>query len=307
MNWRKLGVVFSPPSDVENAVSHAQIPTPLQLNEDIVRVYYSARDEVGCSRPYFVDLDARDPLKVVQYGKQPLLDLGEPGCFDDNGIITCSVIKHPDGRLLMYYVGFELHKKVRYKLFTGLAISEDGEIFEKYSHAPILDRTHEDLCFRCGPFVHCSGGNEFVMYYVSGGNWITLNGKSMPVYVVKRVCSEDGIHWPDNGPVVLPITMEDEHGFGRPWVVPCDGGYEMYYSVRRKSVQAYRLGWAHSHDGVRWMREDERIGLAPGPGVYDSHAIMYSAVITLHGKTYCFYNGNDFGVDGFALAVKEEA
>jgi hypothetical protein len=29
---------------------------------------------------------------------------------------------------------------------------------------------------------------------------------------------------------------------------------------------------------------------------------MYAAAITAHGKTWCFYNGNDFGRDGFALA-----
>jgi hypothetical protein len=29
---------------------------------------------------------------------------------------------------------------------------------------------------------------------------------------------------------------------------------------------------------------------------------MYSAVISVGDKTYCFYNGNNFGEQGFAVA-----
>jgi hypothetical protein len=29
---------------------------------------------------------------------------------------------------------------------------------------------------------------------------------------------------------------------------------------------------------------------------------MYSAVISVNAKTYCFYNGNNFGEEGFAVA-----
>ena len=34
---------------------------------------------------------------------------------------------------------------------------------------------------------------------------------------------------------------------------------------------------------------------------------MYAAVIEVDGRTYCYYNGNDFGKAGFAVAVREEA
>jgi hypothetical protein len=304
MKWRKLGLVFSPPGDVDKAFSHAQIPTPLLLNDEVLRVYYSARDELGRSRPYYVDVASKNPLEIVGYSKKPLLDLGPAGCFDDNGAVTCSVVKHPDGRFFMYYVGFELHQHVRYKLFTGLAISTDGDTFERCSNVPVLDRSDADFCFRCGPFVR-RFGDGFEMYYVAGSEWVKHHGKDMPIYVIKRILSKDGLHWPDDGPVVIGISQPDEHGFGRPWVLPASEGMEMYYSVRRISFNAYRMGWATSADGMRWNRRDEEIGLDVSPGYFDSQAIMYAAVIDLHGKRYCFYNGDDFGAAGFAVAVQE--
>lgn len=37
-------------------------------------------------------------------------------------------------------------------------------------------------------------------------------------------------------------------------------------------------------------------------GSFDTYAIMYSAVISVGNKTHCFYNGNNFGEDGFSVA-----
>ena len=96
---------------------------------------------------------------------------------------------------------------------------------------------------------------------------------------------------------------EDEHGFGRPWVIQrAPDHYQLYFSVRKISVAAYRLGYAESRDGINWVRKDTDMGLDVSPGSFDSDAIMFSAPVEVGGKTYCFYNGNDFGRDGFAVA-----
>ena len=134
-----------------------------------------------------------------------------------------------------------------------------------------------------------------------------IDGKSMPVYDIRYAESEDGVRWPAQGQVQIQITDPDEHGFGRPYVIPKPGGgYRMFYSVRRKSFRAYRLGYAESQDGVNWQRMDERLNLDVSPGSFDSEAIMYAAPIQVDDRLYVFYNGNDFGRDGFAVAVLEE-
>ena len=130
-----------------------------------------------------------------------------------------------------------------------------------------------------------------------------INGKSMPVYVLKYAESRDGKTWPKNGQTILDLSGNDEHGFGRPWVsVLQNGCYQLFYSIRRRSLGQYRLGYAESRDGIHWTRLDDEMGLDVTSGAFDSDAIMYASSITAHGDTYCFYNGNRFGKDGFAVA-----
>ena len=105
----------------------------------------------------------------------------------------------------------------------------------------------------------------------------------------------------------MAITGDDEHGFGRPCVIAKPGGgFRLFYSVRRKSFAAYRLGYAESTDGRNWQRMDQVLNLDVSPGQFDSDAIMYAAPIQIGKKLYVFYNGNDFGRDGFACALLEQ-
>ena len=47
-------------------------------------------------------------------------------------------------------------------------------------------------------------------------------------------------------------------------------------------------------------------GLEVGHNSFDDTAIMYAAPVWLNEKLYCFYNGNDFGIDGIGLAELSE-
>ncbi|CAN7434857.1 hypothetical protein LJR267_002899 [Paraburkholderia hospita] len=303
MNWKKLGLVYAPKGLGDWAVQTATLPTPVRHASGVIRVFVSFCDAHGIGRPGYVDVDSREPTRVLKVSQDPLIDIGEPGTFDDNGAVVCSVVDVDGGTYYMYYVGFEQCLKVRYRLFTGLAISTDGgETFRKYKTTPILDRTPNELHFRCGPYVLLDGG-IFRMWYIAGSEWTEVEGKSVPVYTLKYLESKDGLTWGDEGVSSMDITNPDEHGFGRPWVVRhADGLHELFYSIRRRSVGAYRLGYARSSDGLHWERNDSSLGLDVTPGSFDSEAIEYSAVIEAHGRTYCFYNGNAFGRDGFAVA-----
>lgn len=307
MFWKKLGLVYQPNGSADWAKSHAMIPTPFLLNEKIIRVFITCCDDQGIGRPGYVDVSASNPLDVIKVSEKPLFDLGLPGTFDDNGILPCSIVSLDPHTLYLYYVGFELGTKIRYRLFTGVAISKDsGETFTKISNVPVLDRSQDEFLFRCGPYCVYEDG-IFKLWYIAGSKWTDINGKSMPVYDIRYLESLDGINWPDKGEIVLPITEVDEHGFGRPCVVKKSNNfYQMYYSIRRKSFGAYRLGYAESEDGLVWNRMDDKLNLDTSPGSFDSHAIMYSAPIIADGKTYLFYNGNDFGRSGFAVAVLED-
>ncbi len=308
MKWRKHGIVFRPDTSLPWSRTHAMVPTPLLIQErGVLRVFYTACDSEGIGRPAYVDFDPSDPTRVISSCTSPLLDIGRAGTFDENGVLCTSVVEAPDGRLLMYYGGFELGSRIRYRLLTGLAISEDGgETFKRTSHTPILERSNTELYFRGGSFVLNDRG-LYRMWYVAGNSWVELDGKPMPEFRLMYLESDDGVTWGDEGRIVMDISEEDEYGFGRPWVVQQDHRYQMYYSVRRKSVRAYRMGYAESEDGLLWDRQDQRLNLDVGPDEFDDSAIMYAAPVQIEGRTWCFYNGNDFGRMGIAIASLEEA
>jgi hypothetical protein len=305
--WRKLGVVYKPDGTKDWAVSHASLPTPLELATGDIRLYLSFRDKNGIGRVGYVDVSAHDPVKILTISEQPVLDVGLRGTFDENGVVPTCVVDASTNTKYLYYVGFELGRKIRYRLLTGLAVSHDGgETFQRLRQTPILERSEEELYFRCGPFV-LKDGNLFKMWYVAGSSWTVVAGKEMPVYELKYLESVDGICWGSTGKTCLHLCDPDEHGFGRPFVVKENGLYKLFYSIRRRSLAAYRLGYAHSTDGINWQRRDHELGLDVSQEGWDSEAIMYSAVIKVRDRTYMFYNGNNFGETGFGVALLERS
>ena len=141
LNWEKLGIIFVPDNTLKWSNTHAIVPTPILLGDNLIRIYYTSKDISGIGRVSFFDISPDNPRKILYRHNYPVLDIGQPGSFDENGVMACSIIKLTEQIFYMYYVGFELGHKIRYKLFTGLAISENGGIsFKRYQKTPILDR-----------------------------------------------------------------------------------------------------------------------------------------------------------------------
>jgi hypothetical protein len=307
MKWQRHGVIWQPSGERTWARSHATCPTPLERLDGTLRVYLQCRDAAGVGRIGWIDLDPHDPRRVIGEATEPVLDIGAPGCFDDNGVFPTSVLREPDGRVWLYYVGFELCYHIRYRLLTGLAVSDDdGQTFRRISTMPVLERSDAEPHFRCGTFVRREA-NRFRMWYVAGGEWETIAGKAMPRYDLRHAESHDGMHWPAFGQCVMPLDGPHEHGFGRPWVAGGEGDYEMFYSVRRREPAAHRLGYARSRDGMAWQRQDQELDLAPGAGEWDGEAQCYGAPIEADGSTWLLYNGNDFGATGLGIAERLHA
>ena len=302
MKWLKHGVVWTPSGSRWWARTHATSPTPIWLDGDTLRVYVQCRDADGVGRVGYVDLDPTDPRRVIRESEAPVLDIGEPGTFDDNGVFQTTVLRVPDGRLFMYYVGFELCRRIRYRLLAGLAISDDdGETFERIQTTPILERGPGEEHFRCAPWVAMDGG-RFRMWYVAGGSWEQIGDKRLPVYDLRYIESADGMHWPSHGRVVLPVNLADEHGFGRPVVRQGQDGYRMIYSIRRRDPAGYRMGFATSPDGLQWQRHDHMIGLDVSDTGWDADSVEFGVDVDAAGKTWLLYDGNDFGGTGFGIA-----
>lgn len=299
MKWEKKGLIFNFERYNKYFYKSAMIPIPI-IKDDCIRFFIAGQNESDVGYPAYIDCDKDDFTNILRISEKPLFDIGFPGTFDQDGCVPLSVVELPDGKLYMYYVGFELGTKARYRMLTGLAISEDGVNFQRYSNVPILERSDKESLFRCGPYTIYENG-VFRMWYVAGSSWTRIDGKDLPNYTINYLESKDGIHWGNTGRVCIDVEHDNEHGFGRPYVIKHDEIYKMFYSIRVNKL-GYRLGYAESKDGIEWTRMDSKMDLDVSKSGWDSEVMAYTAVVNINEKWYMFYNGNGMGKSGFGYA-----
>jgi predicted GH43/DUF377 family glycosyl hydrolase len=298
--WKRLGMVYCAGGDQPWRKSHAYVPTPFRLSDEIIRIYAAFLDESQVGRVGYVDVRADNPLQVIAVSEHPVLEIGQPGAFDDHGVTPMTVVRS-GSELLLYYTGWQLSDRVRYFLLTGLARSRDGGLtFARTSRVPILERSDAELTVRTAAHVMFHRG-RWRMWYIAGSDTIMVNGKQVPTYDMRYLESADGLAWGAEGKVVMAPEGSDEYGFGRPYVVEAENGFEMWYSVRTRS-RGYHLGYARSDDGLQWVRLDHLVGLQPTESDWDSQMQAFGAVVDCKHGRYLFYNGNDFGRTGFGVA-----
>ena len=307
MHWSKKGRIYVPDGSRPWAQAYAFPPTPLMRDDGSLRLYMAFCDADTVGRCGWVDVDPEDPSSVLGVSEEPVLGIGRPGAFDENGLLPTTVLRVGD-EIWMYYVGYQLGHKLTYYQFEGLAVSRDGgESFDRRQRVPVLDRSDTEMVNRTSAFVREADGGGFEMWYVGGSDWTVVDGKALPVYNMRHLRSEDGVHWPEEGEVCLDFDSADEHAFGRPWVVRnADGTQGMFYSVRTRSKD-YRIGYAESRDGMVWERMDDVAGIDVSEEGWDSESIAYASVIDLAGTRTMFYNGNLRGKTGFGYAVLDAA
>ena len=305
MKWNKKGLIYCPQNSEEWIKKFAMLPTPLLIN-NILRIYVGFCDENNIGRIGFVDVNPNNPSEVIKISKKPVLDIGDIGCFDDNGVVPVSIL-NINNKIYLYYVGFQLGVKVPYFMFCGLAISDDnGKSFIRYSKTPILDRKNNEIYARCGVNV-IKDDNKYKMWYIGTyeNGWVESCEKLKPLYTMYYTESSDGINWHNKTIKCLEFENSDEHGFGRPYVWKENDIYKMLYSIRTFS-RGYYIGYAESKNGYKWIRKDSLAGITTSISGWDNQNISYPYMYKYNNKTYLFYNGNGCGISGFGYAELEE-
>lgn len=299
MKWKKLGHVYQPKVDDTWKSTSALTPTPLLLG-DIIRVYAGFRDPEGVSRIGYVDVEAENPTVIKAISEEPVLDIGAPGCFDDNGIILGDVFSYQD-KLRMYYVGFQLVKKAKFLAFTGIAESQDGGMtFHRLNNVPVLDRADKASTIRA---IHTAifEAGRWKVWYASGDDWQYIKGSPFPKYNIWYTESDDGMLFTKKSMLCIDVSGE-EYRIGRPSVYKVQDQYHMFYTKASLTGQDYYPGYAISSNGVDWTRKDESFNLGLSNEGFDSLHLCYPRLLRVNEKIYCFYNGNNMGVDGFGVA-----
>jgi hypothetical protein len=308
MKWKKIKHLFAPNNEYPWMHSHAANPFVEVLPNNKWLVYFSSRDKENRSYISALIISPYNNFKIETICPRPLVSPGEPGLFDDSGTSMGFLLQIQDKRYL-YYVGWNLKVTVPWLNAIGLAISVKTDnygfpIFQKYSLAPIIDRSNEDPFSISYPSI-LKENEIYRMWYGSNLSW-GKSGKDMK-YVFKYAESIDGIHWKRTNQIVLHHIYENEYALAKPCVLKDNNIYKMWYSYKgRNDIQTYRIGYAESTDGINWIRKDDEVGIDVSETGWDSEMICYPFVFDYKGERYMLYNGNGYGKTGIGLAVLEQ-
>lgn len=307
-NWEKKGLIYKPSGKIPWSLTHAQVPVASYLEEkNVIKIYFSTRDKQNRSLPAYIIVDADNPLNVLDISKKPLLELGEIGTFDDCGIMPSWSITEK-GRSYLYYIGWNVRNTIPYHNSIGLAISDDGVNFSKFSTGPLWDRNHIEPHYSGTSCVIKEDNGIWKNWYLSCTEWRKIKGKAEPRYHIKYAESLDGYNWKRTGAIAINYKHDQEAGIVKASVLRKEDGYHMWFAYRNfldyrlDRNNSYRIGYAFSNDGTIWDRQDDLVGLDVSDKGWDSVMISYPHVIEVKNKTLMFYNGNGFGASGIGYA-----
>jgi len=318
MKWKKLGLIFDPSDHLlpNNCHFFAQSPQTLVFN-DFVRIYFSTR-EVDLSNGKFlshiayVDFDKKFK-EIRNISTKNVIKLGELGSFDEHGIFPINLLRVKD-KILAFTCGWSRRKSVSVDTSTGLAVSyNNGETFEKVGSGPIFSSSPNEP-FLVGDSFVLNINSVYHMWYIFGTRWIdTLEEGPARVYKIGHAISQDGLNWQKNdGKQIIPDFLNIDECQALPTVLFHNDCYHMYFCYReatgfRTDVnRGYRLGYAYSLDLVHWIRDESKVGISLSNSGWDSKMMCYPHIFKCEENVYLLYNGNEFGKNGFGIAILEE-
>jgi hypothetical protein len=299
--WKKLGLLFQPDGSHPLMRSYAAVPVAQCVENDLFRIYFSARDEQNRSRTFSLLWNAARPDEVFDVESTPFLDIGETGAFDDSGAMLTWITDTAAKDKLYYYIGWNLGVTVPFRNALGVALVRESRVVKRYS-GPTLDRALDEPHFIGSACVLRDESGVYRNWYLSCVGWDRVNGKLLHRYHIKYAESDDGLHWRRTGRVAIDFAHPGEFAISRPSVVRDRDSYRMWYSYRGEQ---YRIGYAESADGIAWERRDADAGIVPSSDGWDGKAIAYPHVFDHKGTRFMLYNGNDYGRTGFGIAVAE--
>jgi predicted GH43/DUF377 family glycosyl hydrolase len=303
MKWIKLGHIFCAEKNSDWLYSHAMIPLAEQVEGDLYRVYFSSRDKLNRGHGAYLEIDMRNPTKVLRVHQQPVLEPGALGCFDDSGALPNSIV-NVGGRKMLYYTGINLGITVKIRNSIGLAEwNESKQCFERCFDGPVIDRTRNLPHFVATPEVMYEN-NHYRAWFTSCVGWKAETGGPKHFYHLEYAESRDGINWERDGTVAIDFQDEFEYALGVPRVVKDGNLYKMWFCSRATSdCPTYRIRYATSADGIKWDRHEGLAGIDVSESGWDSQMICYPYIFDHADQRFMLYNGNDYGKTGFGLAV----
>ena len=300
MNWKKLGQVYHCKSIDEYLLSHASNPLAIHLKDDIYRVFFSGRDKENKSSVGYVDINIIEKI-VLSTCKEVVVTYGDEDSFYSHGISIGNMYKIEDKNYIQF-MAWQIRNGGHWRGDIGrLELNNNLDSLKLNPNSVYIGCNEEDKVSLSYSWIMKDEG-IYKMWYGSTIDWSSPNGEM--VHVIKYATSSDGENWERKG-LAIPYEIGVAQAFSRPTVLKDNQGYHMWFSYRSGDGTKYRIGYAHSLDGITWDRKKD-YGIDVSESGWDSEMICYPFVFEHKGKIYMLYNGNDYGREGFGLAVLED-
>lgn len=298
--WEKIGLVFEPNIA---GFTHGSHPCVIKIKEDIFVVAFTCRDSERRSHVFLSYATISDDKMYLNSTPKMALSPGEPGYFDCDGVISVCLISHRN-QYYLYYVGWQNLPEGMWICDTGRATLDVSNLtLSKDFLGPVLGRDKNNPLFAAATAFHIKDG-IWHTWYNSGIKWEKKEGGWHHHYGIHHAQSNNGIDWICDAGLSIPFADEYEYAFGRPSVYYKDGIYFMWFAHRATRDNAtYRIGFAYSHDGLKWKRNDTLSGIDISSSGWDSEMICYPYIFEHANKLHMLYNGNGYGKTGFGLAI----
>lgn len=300
MKWKKLGQIYHCRPIDEYLLSHASNPLAVHLKDDIYRVFFSGRNKNNKSSVGYVDIDVVKRISI-RVCERVVMKYGSESSFYSHGISIGNMYQVGDKKYIQF-MGWKIRKDEHWKGVIGrFLLKDDLNTLILDPKEVYIGCDNEDKISLSYSWVIKDEG-IYKMWYGSTLSWTSENGEM--IHVIKYATSKDGESWEKHG-IAIPYEIGIAQAFSRPSVIKDNKGYHMWFSYRSGDGTKYRIGYAHSFDGITWDRKKDS-GIYVSREGWDSEMICYPFVFDHKGNRYMLYNGNGYGKTGFGLAVLEQ-
>jgi hypothetical protein len=299
MNWIKQGKLFNFKRINKDLLTHASNPLAIHLKDNTFRIFFSSRNKDNKSSIAFVDIDILTK-EVKKESTHTVFKYSDNESYYSHGIsLGNSYTVGKDSYIL--FMGWQIKNNEHWRGKIGRLLIKENQVLTLNNQSAFISYDKEDRISLSYPWVIFDEG-IYKMWYGSTYNWSSLNGEM--IHVIKYATSLDGTSWIKHG-LAIPYEIGKAQAFSRPSVIKNKKGYHMWFSYRGDNRVKYRIGYAHSFDGVNWRRNNH-FGIDVSSNGWDSEMTCYPFVFQHNQNTYMLYNGNSYGKTGFGLAILKE-
>ena len=302
-------LLFKPTGSLDWQQDFAQIPFGYTEGNHLRVIFAtrSAKDQNGNYKSYPAQaiFDLSD-LSLQSLDSSPLMDLGQPGSFDESGVMPGTITKLHSGEVAMYYCGWSRSVVTPYRWSIGVSFLNSEGKFIRRDLGPVIGQSIAHPYLVASPVVFAFDSSTYEMFHLTGTSWDFVENKYEALYRITRSTSGDGHYWNSSGWNMEKVFWADECQTS-PNIFMIGNKRFMTFSYRSQSGfrnnldRNYKTAVAEEISSENWRVIQSKVGVIDG--ISQRFDVAYLNTFEHQGCLYGLYNYSaGFGTSGIYIA-----